>query len=262
MQGYFRTFRESIRNFGCDDPVRALLAIRAGATRIVEAGVISFRAPGIQARISQNNDTGLHYPSRPIYPAMTIRVKRYVVLLLLVAAAGAAVYFYRTPEIKEEPSQLHESPPVKPSPATKASPAPKANSGEASMRGLNPIMILVEELPPAAAGCGISRDALRVAAELPLSQSPLRIVKTVATTKAYLYIQVNVISVQNTCVGNVYVSFRTGSVIESNNQLAIASIWNENVIGAAWPNDAPGEINKAVDTLTKKFIEEWTRDNR
>jgi len=192
---------------------------------------------------------------------MTIKVKRFVLLLFLAAAAGAALYFYRAPETKEEPKRQDDSPAAKASTAAKASPPPKAHSGEASMRGLNPIMILVEELPPAAAGCGISRDAIRVAAELPLSQSPLRIVKTVATTKAYLYIQVNVISVQKTCVGNVYVSFRTGSVIESNNQLAIASIWNENVIGAAWPNDAAREINKAVDTLTKKFIEEWTRDN-
>jgi len=192
---------------------------------------------------------------------MTIKVKRFVLLLFLAAAAGAALYFYRAPETKEEPKRQDDSPAAKASTVAKASPPPKAHSGEASMRGLNPIMILVEELPPAAAGCGISRDAIRVAAELPLSQSPLRIVKTVATTKAYLYIQVNVISVQKTRVGNVYVSFRTGSVIESNNQLAIASIWNENVIGAAWPNDAAREINKTVDTLTKKFIEEWTRDN-
>jgi hypothetical protein len=130
------------------------------------------------------------------------------------------------------------------------------------MRGLTPIMVLVEELPATASGCGVNREAIQVAAELPLSQSPLRVIKSVADTKGYLYIQVNVIAVQNLCATNIYASFRTGTVIQSNKQPAIAGIWNENVIGAAWPSDASRKINSAVDGLTKRFIDEWTRDNR
>jgi hypothetical protein len=136
-----------------------------------------------------------------------------------------------------------------------------AHSEDGSLRGLNPIMVLVEELPAAAQSCGITRESIQAAAELSLSQSPLQVVKTVAAMKGYLYIQVNVIAVQNACVGNIYTSFRTGTVIQNNQQLAIAGIWNENIIGAAWPTDASREINNAVDTLTKKFIAEWTRDN-
>jgi len=81
------------------------------------------------------------------------------------------------------------------------------------------------------------------------------------TAKGYLYVQVNVLLAENMCAANIYVSFRTSSVIESNQQLTVASIWNENIIGAAWPNGAPQEITLAVENLTKKFIEDWAKDN-
>lgn len=204
---------------------------------------------------------------------MKINAGRFVLLLILAATAGAAIYFYFVPETAKEAKRQSASAAAPKdlkrqvtAPATpkdlERRPGPKDHAGDASTRGLNPIMILVEELPPAAASCGLGRDAIRIAAELSLSQSDLRVVKSAAGAKGYLYIQVNVLSMQNICAANIHVSFRTGSVVESNNQLTIASIWNENIIGAAWPNDAAREIISAVDTLTKKFIEKWTRDNR
>jgi hypothetical protein len=190
---------------------------------------------------------------------MKINIRHIVLAFLLVTAVGAGIYFYRTPE----PSVPAPSAP-KPTKALKSQSSPppaKAPSTDAMMRGLNPIMVLVEELPSAASSCGLNREAIRVAVELPLSQSGLQITKSPASSKGYLYIQVNVLLAQNICAANIYFSFRTPGVIEGNKQLTIASIWNENIIGAAWPNDAAREINSAVDKLTKKFVEEWTRDN-
>ena len=129
------------------------------------------------------------------------------------------------------------------------------------MRGLNPIVVLVEELPATAKGCGVTRDGIRAVAEGPLSQSRLQVVKFATDVKAYLYIQVNVIAVQDTCMTNIYASFRTPTVVQENQRLTIAAIWNENVIGAAWPSEAPRKINSAVENLTKKLIDAWSRDN-
>ena len=136
-----------------------------------------------------------------------------------------------------------------------------AHSADGSMRGLNPIIVFVEELPAAAKGCGVTRDGIRAAAEGPLSQSRLQVVKFATDVKAYLYIQVNVIAVQDTCMTNIYASFRTPAVVQENQNLTIGGIWNENVIGAAWPSEAPRKIHGAVETLTKKLIDEWSRDN-
>ncbi len=77
-----------------------------------------------------------------------------------------------------------------------------------------------------------------------MSPSGLKIAKSAESSKGYLYIQVNVLLAQNICAANIYFSFRTPGVIENNKQLAIASIWNENIIGAAWPNDATREIKQ------------------
>lgn len=136
-----------------------------------------------------------------------------------------------------------------------------AHAEDGSMRGLNPIVLLVEEVPEAGKGCGVTREGIRAAAEGPLSESPLKVVKFATDVKAYLYIQVNVIAVQDICMSNIYASFRTVAVVQDNQRLTIAGIWNENVIGAAWPNEAPGKIHSAVARLTKELIEEWSRDN-
>jgi|GEM_PF-6189089 len=195
---------------------------------------------------------------------MKIKLKHVVFAFALAAAAAAAFYFYGAPA-PNAPLPNASAPrapaPTKALKSPPSAPAAKAPSADAPMRGLNPIMVLVEELPPAAARCGLSREAIRVAAELPLSQSGLKIAKTAESSKGYLYIQVNVLLAQNICAANIYFSFRTPGVIENNKQLAIASIWNENIIGAAWPNDAAREINSAVDKLTRSYIEAWTRDN-
>lgn len=205
-------------------------------------------------------------------------MKRVVLGLLVVflaATVGLAIYFSQVPDTMNAPMSPPASPPAaKAPPATKAAPAAKvsppaktsppakAPSGEASMRGLNPIIVLVEELPPAAKVCGIRREVIQVAAELALSQSPLRIVTSVADAKGYLYIQVNVIAADKICATNIYASFRAGAVVRENNQLTIADIWNESMLGAAWPAEAPQKVQSAVGTLTGKFIETWKRENR
>jgi len=190
----------------------------------------------------------------PSYETMKINIKHFVLAFLLVTAVGAGIYFYRTPESSVPASSAPKPSAPKPTKALKSQSSPppaKAPSTDAMMRGLNPIMVLVEELPSAASSCGLNREAIRVAVELPLSQSGLQITKSPASSKGYLYIQVNVLLVQNICAANIYFSFRTPGVIEGNKQLTIASIWNENIIGAAWPNDAAREINSAVDKLTQ-----------
>jgi hypothetical protein len=136
-----------------------------------------------------------------------------------------------------------------------------AYSEDRSLRGLNPIAVLVEELSEAATKCGITAESIRSAAAGPLSESRLQIADSPAAIKGYLYVQVNMLALQDTCVGNIYVSFRTVAVIQSNDQTAIAAIWNENILGAAWPEDAPRKISGGVETLTRKFVDRWTRDN-
>lgn len=195
------------------------------------------------------------------------RVVLGLLLVLVVATAGLAIYLAQVPETTEKRKNDPPSRPAKAAPAAKAPPvakappAAKAHSGEAGMRGLNPIVVLVEELPPAAATCGVGRDAIQVATELRLSQSPLQIVKSIADAKGYFYVQVNVIAVENICAANIYASFRTGAVVRSNNQLTIASVWSENLIGAAWKAETPQKVSGGVDTLTQQFIDVWTRDN-
>lgn len=202
-------------------------------------------------------------------------MKRVVLGLLVVflaATVGLAIYFSQVPDTTDAPMSPPASPPAakappamkaaKVAPPEKTSPPAKASSGEASMRGLNPIIVLVEELPPAAKVCGIRREVIQVAAELPLSQSPLRVVTSVADAKGYLYIQVNVIAADQICATNIYASFRAGAVVRENNQLTIADIWNESMLGAAWPAEAPQKVQSAVGTLTGKFIETWKRENR
>ena len=135
------------------------------------------------------------------------------------------------------------------------------HAGDGSMRGLNPIVVLVEEIPAAGKGCGVTREGIRAAAEGALAESRLKLVKTVTEVKAYLYIQVNVIAVQDTCMSNIYASFRTATAVQENNQLTIAGIWNENMIGAAWPDQARAKVHSAVQRLTKKLIDQWSRDN-
>ena len=177
-------------------------------------------------------------------------MRSYILGFLSAAVIAAVLYFFFVPA---RPVEELAKPP--------ALPPAKTHSGGASMRGLSPIMVLVEKLPAAAAPCGLHEDALRTAAELPLSQSDIRVVKSADTAKGYLYVQVNVLLAENICAANIYVAFRTSSVVESNQQLTVASIWNENVVGAAWPKGAPREITLAVENLTKKFIEDWARDN-
>ena len=178
-------------------------------------------------------------------------MRAYILGFLSAAVIAAALYlFVPRPEATEELAKPPALPPT------------KTHSEGASMRGLSPIMVLVEKLPAAAAPCGLKEDALRTAAELPLSQSDIHVVKSADTAKAYLYVQVNVLLAENICAANIYVAFRTSSVIASNQQLTVASIWNENIVGAAWPKDAPREISLAVENLTTKFIEDWARDNR
>ena len=177
-------------------------------------------------------------------------MRSYILGFLSAAVIAAALYLFVPPP---EPAEELAKPP--------ALPPAKTHSEGASMRGLSPIMVLVEKLPAAAAPCGLTEDALRTAAELPLSQSDIRVVKSTDTAKGYLYVQVNVLLAENMCAANIYVSFRTSSVIESNQQLTVASIWNENIISAAWPNGAPQEITLAVENLTKKFIADWAKDN-
>ena len=135
------------------------------------------------------------------------------------------------------------------------------HAGDGSMRGLNPIVVLVEEIPAAGKGCGVTREGIRGVAEGTLAESPLKLVKTVTEVKAYLYIQVNVIAVQDTCMTNIYASFRTATSVQENNQLTISGIWNENMIGAAWPNEAQGKVHSAVERLTRKLIDKWSGDN-
>ena len=136
-----------------------------------------------------------------------------------------------------------------------------AHAEDGNMRGLNPIVLLVEEIPAAGKGCGVTREGIRAAAEAPLSQSPLNVVKFATDVKAYLYIQVNVIAVQDTCMSNIYASFRTVAVVQDNQRPTIAGIWNQNIIGAAWPSEAPAKIHSAVEKLTQKLIDAWSRDN-
>ena len=135
------------------------------------------------------------------------------------------------------------------------------HSEDGSLRGLNPITVFVEELSVATTKCGITVDSIRRAAAGPLSQSRLQTADSPTAIKAYLYVQVNMLALQDTCVGNIYASFRTVALIQSNDRPAIAGVWNENVLGAAWPEDAPHKISGGVETLTKKFIDRWTRDN-
>ena len=178
-------------------------------------------------------------------------MRSYILGFLSAAVIAAVLYFFLLPP---QPAEELAKPP--------APPPPQAYSKGASMRGLSPIMVLVEKLPDAATPCGLNHDALRTTAELALSQSDVQVVKTADAAKGYLYVQVNVLMAENICAANIYVAFRTTGVIESNQQITVASIWNENVIGAAWPNGAAREISLAVENLTKKFIEDWTRDNR
>lgn len=134
-------------------------------------------------------------------------------------------------------------------------------SENGSLRGLNPITVLVEEVSEAATKCGVTADSIRHAVKGPLSQSRLQITDFVPAIKGYLYVQVNMLALQSTCVGNIYASFRTVALIQNNNQPAMAGVWNENVLGAAWPEDAPQKISGGVETLTRKFIDRWTSDN-
>ncbi|MDH3286533.1 MAG: hypothetical protein OEP48_02230 [Betaproteobacteria bacterium] len=137
-----------------------------------------------------------------------------------------------------------------------------AHSAEGTLRGLDVINVVIENLDDGATSCGITKESIRVAAESPLSQSRIRVVENRGGSKGYVYVQVTMLFLENTwCAYSVNVQFKSPATLKSNNAYVVGSIWNRSFLGAASRSIAARKVSNSVKERTNEFIIEWTRDN-
>ena len=127
--------------------------------------------------------------------------------------------------------------------------------------GVSAVGLLVESFdhPDEAARCNVSQGGLDAAARLPLDASRLRITSSLAT---YVYVNVNVMFWNNSCVASVRVALERDLTIPNTQSYIFgASVWFRQSLIIGPPSDFGSRVNQSITGYTQQLIAEWTKAN-
>jgi hypothetical protein len=124
------------------------------------------------------------------------------------------------------------------------------------LRDLRVFNLIVEDLPPAAAKCGITRDKLYAGLRSILSQSKLQLVDRTVQDKIYL--NVNVL---DGCASAFNLRVISPAIVVANGQNALAAvIWDTGGLRAG--GDPGQDLAKQIAVGVKQLLDEWNLDNQ
>ena len=124
------------------------------------------------------------------------------------------------------------------------------------LKDLRELNLLVEELPAAAAKCGITEDQLHASVHAILDSSKIELVRKVVPNK--LYLNVNVL---NSCASNFSLKIITPVTVDSNGQHDLeGDVWDTG--GIREGGDPGKDANKQIEEALRQLVEEWNLENQ
>ena len=124
------------------------------------------------------------------------------------------------------------------------------------LRDLRVFNLIIEDLPPAAAKCGIAREKLDASLRSILSQSKLHLVDKTVQDKIYL--SVNVL---DGCASAFDLKVISPVTVVANGQTALsAAIWDTGGLRAG--GDPGQDLAKQIEGGVRQLLDEWDLENQ
>lgn len=132
--------------------------------------------------------------------------------------------------------------------------ASAASDTALALRGLQRFEIVVEDVGPTAAGCGISREKLGTSLRSIVGQSRIMLVDAVPDATIYLNV-----SVLSDCTARVTLEVFTGVMVEKTGQRTVATVWNDGILGRG--ADPAAQVDAIIGELAQGLVYDWTSAN-
>ncbi len=129
---------------------------------------------------------------------------------------------------------------------------------KATLRGINGISVVVENLRPGETEDGLTVDKIQTDVELSLRKAG---VKVIDSALIYLYVSVNVVKADDLYAYNCLVSLEQPVTVHSNAASAIAPTWSVEEIGMVPRTNMSRTIRAAFQDLVEKFLNAYLSAN-
>ena len=137
-----------------------------------------------------------------------------------------------------------------------------AQTSDYVLRGISGFMLIIEDLNPVAAKCGITKEDLKTAILFPISTAKLTID---ARPAPFMYLRVTVLERGLDCIASYEITFydlKPVKKIDGITNIMHIEYWQKTHILVDNKNNFSKSLYQSIEQLSKLFVIDWSFDNK